>query len=456
MKKLTSKQQSANDLAKLKEQHELAQTMKRNAQVHAKTYEKQHQQAQKHINTERRKFLDMVGRSGVASSALKASSLLGGIFGTRHALAAGGPKRIIYCYLDSGADNASWLPSSANNMNIVTQPYGSSGHNVASICHFRQVNVHLSGHAAAFQSMGVKDYGSPTIDARIAPIVSATTPYSAMYLGSGATDSGSLCSTIGPCVDDPVTAYNRYFNSALPEGSSDNTYQKVFQSQANALKSLRNKLGQDEKERLDTHQAALERIENQITAALSGDGPDLDAFRPTLPAAQTYKGKIVAEGKLQVDILLAAMKAGLTNVGVLQIGNHQGTWSGDGTQFSGTLHNAAHGDPNRGNVDFNEMIRHLSEVPAYCIRRLMDEDSPDGGKLIDSTVFVQVTCMGNGMSHDPALAPFLVATRMPGFKSGFSASSVGATEDLHGAIPRGLGISDSLYAAIGSNNLGLI
>jgi hypothetical protein len=86
----------------------------------------------------------------------------------------------------------------------------------------------------------------------------------------------------------------------------------------------------------------------------------------------------------------------------------------------------------------------------------MDDVGPDGQKLIDSTVFVQVTCMGNGMTHNPDNAPFLVATRMPGFKSGFSASSTGNTEDLNGAIPRGMGISESLYAPMGKSTLGIV
>lgn len=455
MKKVNDQQAAADRRAQLSEHHTRAQEAAKNAQAHALKSEKQNEQADKHINKERRSFLDMIGKAGVSTSVLKASSLAGGLFASRHAMAAGGPKRVIYCYLDSGADNASWLPSSASNMNVVTQPYGPNGHNVASVCHFRQVDVLMSGHSMAAQALGVTAYGVPTMDTRIAPILSANTPYSALYLGSEATTSGNLCSTIGPCIDDPASAYNRYFDSAPPAGSTDETYLKVFEAQNRALLSIRQKLGQDERERLDAHGDALERIEKQITAQMSGEGPDLDAYRPTLPSAQTYSGRIVSRGKVQVDIMLAALKAGLTNVGVLQLGNHQGTWVGDGTRFNDTLHSAAHNNPSDA-TNFNEMIRHLSEVPAYCIRRMMDEEDSDGQKLIDTTVFVQVTCMGNGMTHEPDLAPFIVATRMPGFTSGFSASSAGDTRDLNGAIPRGLGISESMYAPMGSSTLGLV
>jgi hypothetical protein len=149
------------------------------------------------------------------------------------------------------------------------------------------------------------------------------------------------------------------------------------------------------------------------------------------------------------------LQAGLTNVGVLQLGNHQGTWSGDGTRFKDTLHSSAHNSPTDPTA-FNEMIGHLSQVPAYIIKRLMETNGADGQKLIDNTVFVQVTCMGNGMTHEPADAPFIVATRMPGFAKGYSASAGGGTEDLNGAIPKGLGLASGTYAPMGAATLGLL
>jgi len=451
MKKIIEKLKAAE----LAEQHAHTQEAKVNAARYAREHEKTHERAQKQINKDRRGFLDMLKKAGVAGSLLRVSSLAGGLMASRYALAAGGGKKVIYCYLDSGAASNHWLPRSATSMNTVTKAYGSQGTDVAALCHFRQVNVKLSGHAAAFQSLGVFEYGVPTMDARIAPLLSAAAPYRAIYLGSDATVSGSLCSTIGPCVDDPAAAYTRYFNSALPVGSTDNTYSKVFESQKKALAELRSKLSQDEKARMDEHAEALAGLENRVAALMSGSGPDIDTYRPTLPAASTYANRTVVRGKVQADIMIAALQAGLTNVGVLQLGNHQGTWSGDGTTFKDTLHSSAHNNPTDPTA-FNEMIGHLSQVPAYIIKRLTETTGADGQKLIDSTVFVQVTCMGNGMTHEPADAPFIVATRMPGFARGFSASAGGGSDDLNGAIPKGLGLADGTYAAMGKNSLGLL
>jgi len=93
---------------------------------------------QKTVNRERRRFLDMVTKAGVSSSLLKASALASGVFANRWATAQDMTNmRVVYVYLNSGARNDSWLPSSASNMNIVTRPYGPDGYNVSSICNFR-------------------------------------------------------------------------------------------------------------------------------------------------------------------------------------------------------------------------------------------------------------------------------------------------------------------------------
>jgi hypothetical protein len=61
--------------------------------------------------------------------------------------------------------------------------------------------------------------------------------------------------------------------------------------------------------------------------------------------------------------------------------------------------------------------------------------------------------MGNGMDHTSGNGPFIVATQMPGFASGFSARSGGNVYDLNGAIPKGMGLTG---INLGSSTLGLV
>lgn len=402
---------------------------------------------EKHLQKDRRNFLDMIGKAGISTQMLKFSPLLGGVMASRHAQAQDfSNKRVVYCYLNSGAQNTTWLPSSASNMNIVTQPYA----DVASICNFRQVNVMQEGHANATQAIGVPGYGIPTMDTRIAGVLGATTPYSAIYLGSQATTSGVLCSTLGPCTDDPSKAFADLFQAPPPMQAADETYKTAFDSQLSAIERIKTKLGGDENDRLQKHVEALERMKSNMESQLSGEGPDVASCGSGVGALSN--ANIQDRGKSQADIIIAALQCGLTNVATLQLGNHQGDWYGHNTTYTGDAHNSCHSSGPETN---DEMVRYLSQVPAYFLKRLMEENGPDGQPLINTTVFVQVTCMGNGRDHTRENGPFIVATKMPGFSNSFSAASQGTTEDLNGAIPKGLGIN-SMLEGMGSSTLGLI
>lgn len=93
-------------------------------------------------NLRRRNFLEFMGKAGISSKLLNSSALAAGVFANRYALANNEQtKRLVYCYLPSGAANGSWLPMAVDQMNVCTKPYGPDGYNVADICYFREVNV---------------------------------------------------------------------------------------------------------------------------------------------------------------------------------------------------------------------------------------------------------------------------------------------------------------------------
>src|SRR5690606_22263614 len=99
----------------------------------------------KDVQRSRRKFLDMVAKSGIASSTLRFSSLLGGVMTARYAHAADAPKRVVYCYIHSGSPS-DWRPSSASNISSSASSfhYGPGSYNVAQICHFRGVDTEVA------------------------------------------------------------------------------------------------------------------------------------------------------------------------------------------------------------------------------------------------------------------------------------------------------------------------
>lgn len=394
----------------------------------------------KDVHKSRRKFLDLVAKSGIGSATLRYSSLLGGVMTARYAQAADTPKRVVYCYIHSGSPG-DWRPSSASSISSSQSSfhYGPGSYNVAQICHFRGVDTEVAGHGGARQALGA-DYTRNTVDMDLGPILGPRSYYSTIFLGSNAAESGSGAGTIiskgSLPEDDPQAALRKYFG-ALPEVGSDDTYLLSFEAQKQALERIKNKLSMEEYDRVQHHFTAIEKIESRIADLANAEAPDLNSCKPAIPGTynDASNAGMVEHAKLQADILVAAFKCDLTRVGVLQIGNHNGAgWTYRG--FDG--HSAAHSG---GASVWNPMMRDKFEVPAYFIKKLMDTMDSDGQPLINSTAFCQVTCFGNGLSHASADAPFLLATQMPGFRSGFSSKGTASTSrHFHAEVALGLGV----------------
>lgn len=394
------------------------------------------------VKHDRRRFLDLIAKSGIAAGLLRGSAVLGGVLANRHAMAQSSVnKRVVFCYLNSGAASGQWMPSSSTQMNQITRPYGPDGYNVAGICHFRQIDVVTGGHQTALNSLGVTDHSSPTMDKRIASVLGSSTPRSSIYLGAKATTNGTLCSNIGPCTDNPTQALTNIFNGVPSSGNTDTTPALSYDAQLRALDAIKGKLSADEYARYQEHIDSLKKIKANSTT------PPITCGSGITPNVANMQ----ATGRSQADIIVAALACGITKVATLQLGNHQGDWLSHNTTWTQDAHQACHGSPS--NAAFVEMWRYLNDVPAYLIDKLRKTSGPDGQPLINSTVVVQVTCMGNGMDHSSGNAPFIVATQMPGFTPGYSASTGGNIYDLNGAIPKGMGLAG---ISLGASTLGLV
>ena len=405
---------------------------------------------------ERRSFLDMVAKTGVASSTLRYSGLLGGVMTARYAQAQESPKRVVYCYIHSGSPS-DWRPSSATNMGGSSYHYGPQSHNVAGISHFRGIDTEVAGHGGARQALGGNYSPGSTADGKLGPILGPSSYYTTIFLGSNAADGGAGAGTIigeGLPIEDPQQALGKFFG-ALPEVGSDETYKKSFEAQKRAVNSIKSKLSAAEYARLDSHFSAIEKIEQKITDQSSATAPDLNSCKPNIPGGydDSSNDGMVEHAKLQADIIVAAFKCDLTRVGILQIGNHQG---GGWTYRGYDGHSAAHSG---GASVWNQMMTDKFEVPAYFIKKLTDTMDSNGNRLIDSTAFCQVSCFGNGLSHASTDAPFLLATNLPSFKNGFSSTGTGATSrDFHADVARGLGVDSSVvsFGGAAGGNTGLL
>ena len=383
------------------------------------------------VDRKRRSFLSMVGKTGFSGAMLKASPLLLGTLASRQALAADENKFVIFMYLPNGAPNAYWLPNSESNMGLCTEPYA----DVAQYTKFSEVNMGQGGHGTTFRSMGSYEYSTQhTLDYHLAQNFPLS-PHSVVRAGVQATGAEYFTREAGQQAthyDGPDKTFAALFNGTPTAAVGDTSYESVFEMTKKSLNTIKSKVGSDELQRLESHLASIEQIERRITIA--NNTPQDVSAACTSPEVFAGRGHIVDEGKATAEIVVAALSCGLTNVATIQLSNDQAGWFDGGRldNISDTLNH--HNTNHSGNEqDTATMVGLLSEVPAYLIKRLTQVNGPDGQPLINNTLFVQVSDMGDG-NHGLSQAPFLMASGLPGF-GGYSATTGGSHKSFMQSIP---------------------
>lgn len=418
----------------------------------------------KSINQNRRNFLNMLSKAGISGAVLRGSALAGGLMASRFAMAQNDVKRVVFVYTPDGSPEGLWLPN-GNTLNMATSAY----EGLQSICNFREVEIINSGHGLARKCLGELRWGSDwtgdTIDQQIASVIGTASPYPSFALGVQTDPTQVIGRKAGdyvPAQDSPAAAYKQLFGSAPPAGGAAQFLQRkqsVLDINREALATLKNKLGSFEQDMLDKHVQALQDIEQRLVDSASFDLPqgcsapawNSKGYATQGPIPNGEVGIFGHQAELQADIIVAAMECGLTNVMTLQLGTDQAIWTAHNTEYKGDHHGSCHAAPIEANA---EMTNYLSHCVAYLIKQLANRDDPaaPGTKMIDNTVVVQVSDMGDGRDHSAANGPNMVATRMPGFKRG-TATRGGNNYNVLEAVVQGMGLGAFMGTDMNSHKI---
>jgi hypothetical protein len=362
----------------------------------------------------------------MSAAMLRAAPLLGGLLGNDAARAqSGGVKRAVFVYVPGGAPRGLWLPN-GRTLNTATQAF--SG--LQELCNFREVEVKDSGHGLARKCLGQlrwdSDWTADSIDQQIASVLSESTPFRSYVLGVQTSTEDYVVRRSGaavPAENSPAAAYQQLFGGAGPTTDTAGflaRQRSVMDVNRAALMELQARTGSLGRA-FEKHAEALDELERRIVDTAMTPRPagcDTPAWNASGYATNgTTAVPFQHTAELQSDILVAALQCGLTNVMTLQLGWHQQVWYGHDTLYKGDHHSSAHASPAEDNA---EMTNYLGRCVAYLVRKLIETDDPavPGTKLIDNTVLVQVTDMGDGRDHSGDAGPSLIATQLPGFKRG--------------------------------------
>lgn len=374
----------------------------------------------KKINTDRRRFLEMLGKYGVSTSVLKASSLAGAMMGARFAEAQT-QRKFILIYHPNGSPNGRYLNSQALN------PFRNDAATVANL----EITISQpGGHgnlwlAAGAQSYNSNDAHSSSVNMQAAKVLGNLTPFRSMQLGVKSLSEAGIDRLNGAAVtriNSPQTAFQQYFSSAPPPttgGGGKSLSQKrldVLNANKQGLDYLtKTVLSAEERFQLDTHLGVLTDLEARLirerdAEGTGGGGGGGSCAAPTLTSGSSP----LQEYKAQGDIAVAALACGLTNVVSIQFNETQASWvpadgTADAVNWTADHHQANHGN---GAAMLPAIIEYMNKGVAHVISKLKTAG------IYNQTVVLVISEMGDGQDHSAGSGPITVASGISGLRTG--------------------------------------
>jgi hypothetical protein len=298
------------------------------------------------------------------------------------------------------------------NQNLVSDP-GS---------HARGLSAYLTGYDLATLPTGRWSQGI-SLDQHIANHVGTSTPFKSLELGVAVDLESSTAeermSYRGPGdplppIDDPMTTYSRLFASVA--GSATEAERQLARRASvmdfvrEELTSLRGSVGAERRHRIDAHLTSLRQMEQQLQAAATTSACSTPGAPMRLDPYDANNYPTI--GRLQIDMLVAAMACDLTRVGSIMfsgsISNQTFPWLGISQGHHGISH-AGSG----AYATLAEIKRWHTEQFLYLLQRL-DSVSEDGGTLLDNTVVLWGSECGHG-NHDMNDLRFVLAGSCGGY-----------------------------------------
>jgi|GEM_PF-1789490 hypothetical protein len=421
-------------------------------------------QFERERNRERRAFLSMLGRIGVSAPLLRTAPLVAGVFANRFAEAqTTGRKKFISIYHPNGT-------LYGDTSGFITGPAKQVYANIPGVAMRTAMISDPGGHGNIARSAGRLEWSgnqpsNSTIDVQMGKVLQAGTP--SPYYSFGVrmdhlgTNLNDVCSINNGVQSDvgrgPIGALSKIFSGAPPVNNGGvqtgptqfDMRRAVLDANRLLLNKYKNKFGQDEKEKIDTHLGAIEELEKRLDfdEQLATD-PSPAPGGGSCSAAQNYASNSqltpLGEYKGVAEVAVLALSCGLTNSISIQFNETQATWlpntPGDPdavTGLQGDHHGANHGG---GQALIPQCVAYMHKGVAHLIQKLQ------AANLYQDTVIVVYSEMGQGVDHTPVHGPIVIASG-----SGVT-SSARATTSQHTAAfndaARLLGLSSRIGSGL--------
>lgn len=208
--------------------------------------------------------------------------------------------------------------------------------------------------------------------------------------------------------ENPLTTYNRIVASSASDPAAlklREKRKKIVDYLLGDYKALRPTLGSEDRARLDVHLASLESIQTEL---------DSVAAACSVPAAPGSASTFPAKAKLQIDLMVLALKCDLTRVASLQLSKSVSrvipNWlTYDGAPITKEHHDLTHYGDAVNDVKMLPLVDKWYAQQFQYLLASMDAVPEGSGTLLDNSVVVWCTNFGLGTSHAMQKTPFVLA-----------------------------------------------
>jgi hypothetical protein len=361
--------------------------------------------------------------AGAASAALLAPF----IRPIRKAHAIGSNKtKVIFMFLPDGCIPAQFHPTSINALPAMTQPLSAV---IDHVTFLRGLEMYSGGatHEGGVAKV-LTGVGPDSLDQVLGRELNRADklPHPSIQLGVGSNfqnGSGSMSFTSGVQVkhdDDPLNAFKRIFGDPTGggggESAADRRRRTILDIASKDIGRVRTRLSAIEKEKLDLHLESFQEVERRLTAPpdpAAGAPPDLGGYTNNpndfYPKTFEKEENFQRVGELQMDIAAHALAARKTRfvsfmwshpvsptriASVSPIINHDASHYGSADSIAGQA--------------FIALKRWFMDRMVYLVNKLNTLSDPDGGTLLDNTVVMLCSDLGDGNNHDHRFMPMLL------------------------------------------------
>lgn len=369
------------------------------------------------MNITKRQFI-----SGLSKGAL-GTAVFNAPFWARNVFAQTGSKKAIFIYHPDGCSPPDWHPTQTGTnftLPVQTSPLESVKQHCVFLNGLEMVTP-PGGHDGQTEILTADHDFS--IDQLISSELGASHPFRGIHLGVGSNFLGGGRFSVLPgnvpvsSNDDPLNAFNSIFG-----GSNDVLEQQRMTSILSTSKAevarLRSRLGLEEKAKLDQHEQSIFEVEQRLSD-MSGQicntvGWNSQAYannpNASWPATYYLNENFDTVARLQIDLIVLALKCGMTPVATLSFSHPVSPFT-LATQTEGN-HNASHNGKNMSSplgLAFTAYKQYWCELLKYLIDELNVAIDTDGNPLLQNTLVFMGSELGESNDHDHKDMPFVLA-----------------------------------------------